>query len=239
MCSESCIIFGFENLKEEEIKGKRVIEVGSYYVNGSLRSLIQLSSPSEYIGVDIEKGPGVDLICQADNLIREFGRESFDIVISTEMLEHVKNWSLVISNLKNLCRPGGIILITTRSYGFGYHAFPYDFWRYELEDVKAIFEDCEILKLEKDPKVAGVFFKIKKPDNFIEKDLSHYKLYNIIVDEKVDEEEWETIKNIKYTKWQLKRTASSAKWLITKVTPPILIDVIKYLKQLIMPVKYQ
>ncbi len=187
MCEVSCIVFGVKNLNKEEIKGKRVIEVGSYDVNGSFRPIIESWEPREYIGVDIEKGPGVDIICNAENLVEKFGKESFDVVISTELLEHVRDWRKVISNIKNICKPNGIILITTRSHGFVYHAYPYDFWRYELEDMKHIFSDCEILALEKDYQAPGVFIKVRKPNKFIENELSNYKLYSIVVNKRIKE----------------------------------------------------
>ena len=186
MCHVSCIIFGVKNLTKEEIKGKRIIEVGSYDVNGSLRPIIESWGVAEYIGVDIEKGPGVDIICNAENLVEKFGKESFDVVISTELLEHVRDWRKVISNIKNICKSNGIILITTRSYGFWYHGYPYDFWRYELEDMKHIFSDCEILKIEKDTQVPGVFIKVKKLNKFIQEDLSSYKLYSVILNKRVE-----------------------------------------------------
>lgn len=185
MCHVSCIVFGATNLTKEEIKGKRVIEVGSCDINGSLRPIIESWEPAEYIGVDLVKGPGVDVVCNAEHLVDTFGECSFDIVISTELLEHVRNWQQVISNIKRICRPNGIILITTRSYGFGYHAYPYDFWRYEIEDMKEIFSDCELLVLKKDPQAPGVFIKVRKPQVFVEKDLTKYELYSMVANTRV------------------------------------------------------
>jgi SAM-dependent methyltransferase len=186
MCLVSCVVFGAKHLSREEVFGKRVAEVGSYDVNGTLRPIVEAWEPAEYIGVDLEKGPGVDLTCNAENLLENFEKESFDIVISTELIEHVRDWRKVISNLKNICKPDGIILITTRSYGFGYHAYPYDFWRYELEDIQNIFSDCEILSLEKDYQAPGVFIKAKKTKTFHEKNLSSYSLYSIVVNARVN-----------------------------------------------------
>jgi SAM-dependent methyltransferase len=187
MCNVNCIVFGAKNLTKEEIIGKKVIEVGSYDVNGSLRPIVDSYKPVKYIGVDIEKGPGVDVVCSAEDIVENFGKERFDIVISTELLEHVRNWRTVISNIKNICKPNGTILITTCSYGFGYHTYPCDFWRYELEDMKNIFSDCKILVLEKDFRAPQVFIKVKKPKKFVEKDLSGYKLYSIIVNKRIRE----------------------------------------------------
>lgn len=181
-----CILFGAINLKRNEIEGKRIIEVGSRDVNGSISPLIKSYNPQEYIGVDIIKGPGVNVICSAENLVSEFGEQSFDVVISTELLEHVRDWKLVIHNIKSICKTNGIILLTTRSYGFGYHGYPYDFWRYEIEDMEYIFQDCNIQKIEKDPQ-KGVFIKVVKPEIFIEQDLSKYKLYSIVSNKRIKE----------------------------------------------------
>ena len=111
MCDINCIRWGAKNLTKDEIRGKTVIEVGSYDVNGSLRYIVELLEPAKYIGVDIVKGPGVDIICPAENLVERFGKESFDVVISTCTLEHVRNWKKAISNMKNICRPKGIFLV--------------------------------------------------------------------------------------------------------------------------------
>jgi len=185
MCHKSCINFGQKNLSVDEIKEKRVIDIGSYNVNGSLKKTVKALYPAEYIGVDIEEGPDVDIVCDAENLAKKFGKESFDVVISTEMLEHVRDWKKVISNIKKICKSEGIILLTTRSYGFDYHAYPYDYWRYEVKDMENIFSDCEILTINDDDEKNGVLVKVKKPENFIEKDLSNYELYSIVANKRV------------------------------------------------------
>lgn len=187
MCSPSAVIFGATNLSEKSVRAKRVLEIGSCNVNGSLRRIVEQWGPAEYVGIDIAKGRGVDIICSAEEALERFGKESFGIVVSTEMLEHVANWRKVVSNIKNLCAPGGIILLTTRSQGFGYHAFPYDFWRYEVEDIQEIFSDCILEKLEADEQEPGVFIKAVKPAEFREKDLSGYELYSIIEHRRIRE----------------------------------------------------
>ena len=182
MCNASCIAFGAKYLSEFEVRNKRVLEVGAIDINGNLRPVVTAFGPKEYIGVDIEPGKGVDVVCRAEEILERFGKESFDVIITTEMLEHVRDWRLVVSNLKLICRPGGLILLTTRSRGFKYHGFPYDFWRFEIADMQAIFSDLEILALEPDPDVPGVMLKARKPEGegFAEKDLSGIALYSVV-----------------------------------------------------------
>jgi SAM-dependent methyltransferase len=180
MCHSSCINFGKKAIKAELIKGKSIIEVGSLNINGSLRPVVELFEPFEYIGVDIAMGPGVDQICPVENLISKFGSNRFDMIICTELLEHVKNWKKAIHNLKHILKPGGTLLVTTRSKGMLYHGYPFDFWRYEIPDFERIFSDFNIKVLEKDYEMPGIFFLGAKPLNFIENKFSNLKLYSIL-----------------------------------------------------------
>ena len=154
MCNQACLAYGELHLGEGDVRDRRVIEVGARNVNGSLRGYVEGLGPARYVGVDIEAGPGVDEVCNAEDLVSRFGAESFDVVICTEMLEHVRDWRIVVSNLKRLVAPGGTLLVTTRSIGFPYHAFPWDFWRYENDDMRAIFSDLEVENVESDPTAA-------------------------------------------------------------------------------------
>ncbi len=151
MCHRACIEFAARALHPEEVSGGDVLEVGSHDVNGSVRSTVEALGPASYVGVDIDPGPGVDVICDAGNLVDRFGEGSFDLVISTELLEHVRDWRRVVSEMKTVSRPGGTLLITTRSQGFGLHGYPFDCWRYEIEDMRRIFGDLEIGSLIRDP----------------------------------------------------------------------------------------
>ncbi len=183
MCHHSVLSFGTEHLSEDETRGRTVLEVGSRIVQDpsmSLRHHVEALGPALYIGVDIERGYGVDEICDAGDLRERFGDESFDVVISTELLEHVREWREVVANLKYVLKRGGVMLLTTRSFGFPYHAWPHDFWRYELDDMRAIFADMDIVTLEPDPEAPGVLMKARKPGVFREI-VSTTDLYSVIL----------------------------------------------------------
>jgi len=186
MCNNSGIDFVSRVLEESDVKGRRVLEIGALNVNGSVRPVICRLGPSEYIGADIMEGEGVDKICRAEDLPKFFAGGTFGLVVATEVLEHVRDWRRVITNMKGLLENDGILIITTRSYGFGYHGYPYDFWRYEEQDMRVIFGDMHITRLESDPLAPGIFLKAIKKMSFIEKDLAGYRLYSIIKDRRVE-----------------------------------------------------
>lgn len=145
----------------------RVLEVGSRNVNGSYRGLIEPCV--EYIGVDLDGGPGVDVQCDAAELQTVIGRRRFDLVVCTEMLEHAERWAEVIHNLKAAVTPGGLLIVTTRSPGFPRHDYPGDWWRFTQEHMRDMFSDFEIIALEDDPSEPGVFLYARKPIRFAER----------------------------------------------------------------------
>jgi SAM-dependent methyltransferase len=169
MCNKTGIAFAERTLTASIVVGREVVEVGAYDVNGSVRPHAESLAPGSYLGVDITDGPGVDRVLDAQHLIAQLGSDSADIVITTEMLEHVRDWHAVVSNLKGLLRPGGYLLVTTRSAGFPYHAWPYDFWRFELDDFRLIFGDLEILALEADTAAPGVFLFARRPVAYVQR----------------------------------------------------------------------
>ncbi len=217
MCNKACIDFGLAYLNEDDIQGKAVIEVGSYDVNGSLRAVIDERNPRTYLGVDIMAGPGVDEICTVGELVTRYGKNSFDVVINTEMMEHIQDWRDAISNLKNILRPGGVMILTTRSKGTGYHGYPYDFWRYEMEDMKAIFSDFSIEVLEADPSSPGVFVKAYKPMTFSENRSEELNLYSIVLDKRCKNVTEHDLRLFKIKRTLRKNIIRPVKTLIRKI----------------------
>lgn len=182
MCDANVLEFFIEEVSEDEFRGKRILEVGSKYVNGSIRPLIErFLNPKNYIGADIEPGKYVDVVLGAENLVNHFGPGSFDVVITTELLEHVNDWRLIVRNIKDVLKPAGNLYLTTRSMGMPFHAYPYDFWRFEVDDMKNIFSDFDIISLRKDHGAPGVFLKCRKPPEWKSTNLEGISLYSMIL----------------------------------------------------------
>ena len=180
MCTKACKTWIVNNITPEDVNGKKILEVGSFDVNGNVREIVQALKPSEYVGIDAQMGPGVDTVCAAEDLVSRFGENSFDIIITANTFEHIGNWREALSNIKRVCKSSGLLIFIV-PHKIPFHAYPNDFWRYSLEDIRNMFTDFETLTLEEDTNYpATVFAKLRKPENFTEVDLSNYKLYSII-----------------------------------------------------------
>lgn len=128
MCHQSVLTWA-TTLPADLFAGKRVLEVGSYDVNGSVRPILGAHDPMSYIGVDISDGPGVDVVANVGDLPGMYP-DGFDTVVTTEMLEHVEDWRAAMYALAALVKTGGHLVLSTRSPGFPYHPYPIDCWRY-------------------------------------------------------------------------------------------------------------
>jgi SAM-dependent methyltransferase len=93
----------------------RVLEVGSYDVNGSVRSLFRPFDGIDYLGVDLVAGPGVDRVQAGHEVDEPSG--SFDFAVSAECFEHDPNWQQTFENMVRLTRPGGVVTFTCASTG--------------------------------------------------------------------------------------------------------------------------
>lgn len=94
--------------------GVVVLDVGSRDINGNNRILF---NADKYIGVDVSEGPNVDVVCFAHELKSYFPAACFDVVISTEMLEHDPNWNKSLKTMLRCLRSGGLMLITCATTG--------------------------------------------------------------------------------------------------------------------------
>jgi Glycosyl transferases group 1/Methyltransferase domain len=154
-------------LSAEDVKGKTVLEVGAADVNGSVRPHIETLGPASYLGVDSSPGPRVDKVADCGDLIATFGWGAFDIVVSTEMLEHVADWRRCVANLAGVVADDGLLVVTTRSPGYPYHAYPEDYWRYTPDVLAGILTaiglDVVDCFPDPDPTMPGVVAKARKP----------------------------------------------------------------------------
>jgi len=129
---------GFADLYGDEFRGGRILEVGSYYINGSAREIFEPLA-IEYVGIDLQPGPGVDYVFDAEKPLPTPGL--FDAAICLNTLEHSRRpWRVVLSIAEAL-RPGGLVLIVA-PWQWAEHRWPIDCWRILPDGMRVLFEDA-------------------------------------------------------------------------------------------------
>lgn len=106
--------------------GRRILDVGSRDVNGTLRPFA--GADAEYIGADVEAGPGVDFVLE-DPYRLPFADASFDLVIATSCLEHDPLFWLTFDEMARVARLGGFLYVSVPVQG-PVHRHPVDCWRF-------------------------------------------------------------------------------------------------------------
>jgi SAM-dependent methyltransferase len=95
------------------VSGARVLEIGSFDVNGSMRE--RFETAATYAGVDLVDGPGVDRVAFGHEVDDPDG--SYDVTVSGECLEHDPHWRRTFANMIRMTRPGGIVAFSCASHG--------------------------------------------------------------------------------------------------------------------------
>lgn len=98
---------------KEDMGQIKVLEFGSLDINGTIKSIFEPVA-SLYIGVDLQEGPGVDVVCGAHEFDSD---EPFDVVVSCEVFEHTPVWRDIIDNAHRLLRPEGLFIATMAGEG--------------------------------------------------------------------------------------------------------------------------
>ena len=126
-----------------------VVDIGSYDVNGTYRPLFAHEG-WRYIGVDLEQGPGVDVVLTSPYRL-PMKSDSVDIVVSGQAFEHVEFFWLSFSEMLRVLRPGGMIFLIAPSRG-PEHRYPQDCWRFYPDGYRALakFADCELVEVTTD-----------------------------------------------------------------------------------------
>lgn len=110
-------------------------ELNVLEVSGAIRSDYAWGS---YTRVEY---PEFDL---CDPALPDIGR--YDLVICEQVLEHVEDPITAVRNLKALCAPGGMLLVST-PFLVRVHPNPRDFWRFTPDGLKKLLE-CQGLRAE-------------------------------------------------------------------------------------------
>ncbi|MDK2408325.1 methyltransferase domain-containing protein [Aphanizomenon sp. PH219] len=69
--------------------------------------------------------------------------QTYDIIISGQVIEHIRKPWVWIKEVARLCKPEGLV-ITINPVSWPYHEAPIDCWRAYPEGMKALYEDAKL-----------------------------------------------------------------------------------------------
>jgi SAM-dependent methyltransferase len=122
-----------------------IADVGSQDVNGTLSELLPAGHAWTYTGFDIVPGKNVDVVIDGPDPWTY--AEQFDVVASSQVVEHVRKPWLWIKTVANLCKPGGLVYISTPNT-IVFHEYPIDCWRLWPDGMKALFDEAVLETIE-------------------------------------------------------------------------------------------
>lgn len=123
--------------------GALIFDIGSKESRGSY-AFGNVPENSRIVCVDIEAGPGVDLVADAHDL-HMVEDDSVDCVITISTLEHVRYPQKVVAEIYRILKPGGIVYVSV-PFVFPFHSDPYDFYRFSSDGIKILCEDFECIQ---------------------------------------------------------------------------------------------
>lgn len=106
-------VFKTFHLWREDRKDFDVLEIGSLDINGSIKSIFLPFSKS-YLGLDVQDGPGVDLVADAT---KYDAFNTYDIIVCCEVFEHLEQWKEVVYNSYDNLKDGGFFVGTCAGEG--------------------------------------------------------------------------------------------------------------------------
>jgi len=118
------------------------LEIGTKY--GLTKNIRELFPNSEYIGLDMEDGPGVDVVV---DLTEDFisideilAGKRFSTIFCLSVLEHCRNPFLMCENITRLLNRNGVVYVSV-PFSWKFHEYPSDYWRFTPEGIKVLFPE--------------------------------------------------------------------------------------------------
>lgn len=80
--------------------------------------------------------------CFSDSMVLPFREGTFDTVVSTQMLEHVRQPEIVIPEMARVLKPDGILILSA-PMTWPLHEEPYDYYRYTLHGLRHLLKEAD------------------------------------------------------------------------------------------------
>ncbi len=107
--------------------------------NPEYRHLFDQTVIMRYDVMDVVPQPSASIVADIQHC-PEVPDNSYDVIICTQVLEHIANPFKATGELRRILKPGGRLLVTVPAV-YPYHAGPHDYWRFTKDSLPLLFEE--------------------------------------------------------------------------------------------------
>jgi SAM-dependent methyltransferase len=126
------------SIAKSHLAGKQDLRLVDFGCGGKPYQPLFAAYISRYIGVDLPENRNADVYASTG---LPFADASVDVVLSTQVLEHVINPAAYLTECYRVLRVGGLLILSTHGYWM-YHPHPTDLWRWTGPGLRRVIEDC-------------------------------------------------------------------------------------------------
>jgi SAM-dependent methyltransferase len=130
-------------IAEFQLSG-RVLEIGGHRLEKCAADLFP-SPAFEYFDLNIKKSDIKNTIISDITNAKDIDDESFDIVFSSDVFEHIDRPWLAAKEISRILKPGGVAFTVTL-WSWRNHPCPIDFWRFSPECLEYLFSDLTCIE---------------------------------------------------------------------------------------------
>lgn len=118
----------------------KILDIGSLDTSGNDYNYKSIFNESKwsYEGLDFRKGANVDILVDDIYNIQEINNESYDVVISGQLFEHLGFFWLTMGEIDRILKPGGLCCIIAPSGGPKHGIEDTDCYRFYEDGMRAL-----------------------------------------------------------------------------------------------------
>lgn len=159
------VIAAFWDWVKSKPSGK-FLEIGG---RGETSSTVRSRMPEgwEYYSFDIHPGDNVDIVGDVHLLSTLVELDSFDVVYSSSVFEHISHPWLAVIECNKVLKLGGIMFTATHNC-WPSHAEPWDFWRFTDSSWESLFNEVTGFNIDcksvyEEVKIVPIVMSINRP----------------------------------------------------------------------------
>ncbi len=128
-----------ETVVKKFIDGKTITTLADYGCGNTPYEPLVAPYVKEYIGIDLEENPRAKIHISPKGQIHMLDN-TVQVVLSTQVLEHVVDPLFYLSEARRILQPDGMLILSTHGYWM-FHPDPTDYWRWTSAGLQKIITE--------------------------------------------------------------------------------------------------